>query len=45
MEEVENDPEKVFFYVDKDNGRVMVIDSHGNLMTPAASPAPSTLIF
>ena len=39
MEDIEEYPEMVYFFAEKEDGRIMAIDSKGNMMTPQASPA------
>jgi hypothetical protein len=46
VEEVEEDPEEVIFYVETEDGRIMAVNSEGNLRTPSpslalASPIPA----
>jgi hypothetical protein len=39
----QEDPEEIFFFVETEDGRIMAVDSKGNLRTPTPSPAPSSL--
>ncbi|RLM56305.1 hypothetical protein C2845_PM10G10060 [Panicum miliaceum] len=42
MEEVEEDPEEIYFFVQTQDGHIMVVDSEGNLRTPTPSPTPAS---